>query len=120
MFAMKFQVAISQHGARQHARLEQDLKAVADSKDRSAPACEVADGVHHRRKPGNGAGPQVVTMREPARQNHHVGAVEARLLVPHELGIVTQHVLRRVIRVMVAIRSGEDDDGESHDSTSIL
>ena len=33
---------------------------------------------------------------------------------PDELGVVPQHVLDGVVRVVVAVRTGEDDDGEFH------
>jgi hypothetical protein len=59
-------------------------------------------------------------VREPARQDDHVGAPDGRLLVPDELRVVTEHVLRGVIRVVVAVGSRKDDDGELHDAISIL
>ena len=37
-----------------------------------------------------------------------------RLLVPDELGVLAEHVLGGVIRVVIAVRSGKDDDGEFH------
>ena len=53
-------------------------------------------------------------MREAAGQDDHVGAAQVRLLVPHELGVVPEHVLRGVVGVVIAVRAGEDDDGEFH------
>ena len=58
-------------------------------------------------------------MGEPARQNHHVGALQVGLLVPHELGVLPEHVFGRVIRVVVTIGTGKDDDGEFHSATSM-
>ena len=51
-------------------------------------------------------------MREAARQDDDVGALEARLLVPDELGVLAEDVLGRVIRVVIAVGAGKDDDGE--------
>ena len=54
-------------------------------------------------------------MREAAGQDHDVGALQARLLVPDELGVLPEHVLGRVVRVVIAVGAGKDDDGEFHD-----
>ena len=77
-------------------------------------AANVGDGGHDRREPRDGAGAQVVAVREPAGQNHDVGAAERRLLVPDERRLLAEHVLRGVVRVVIAVRSGKDDDGERH------
>jgi hypothetical protein len=70
--------------------------------------------LHHRREPRHRAGAQVVAVREPARQNDDVGAANAGVLVPDELGVLTEHVLGRVIRVVVAIRSGKYNNRKLH------
>ena len=57
-------------------------------------------------------------MREPAGQDHDVGAAERRLLVPDELGLLAEHVLRRVIGVVIAVRSRKHDDRELHGRAS--
>ena len=71
---------------------------------------EVAHRRHDRREPCDRAGAQVVAVREPARQNDDVGALQARLLVPDELGVLPEHVLGGVVRVVIAVRTGKDDD----------
>ena len=53
-------------------------------------------------------------MREAAGQNDHVCTAEAGLLVPDEFRLLAEHVLRGVIRVMIAIGAGENDDGKFH------
>jgi hypothetical protein len=75
--------------------------------------------VHDGREAGDGAGAQVVAVREAAGKNDRVGAFEAGVLVPDQLSVLAQHVLGGVIRIVVAIRSGKDDDREFHAVTSI-
>ena len=121
VLAAKLQAAIPKHGARQQPGLEQNLEAVADAEHRPAGGGELLDRSHHRREARDRAGPQVVAVRETAWKNHRVRAAKIGLLVPDELGFLAEHVLRRVIRVVIAVGSGKDNDRESHylPSTSI-
>jgi len=112
LFAVEPHVAIAQHRAGQQARLEQHLEAVADAEHRSAGLCELDHRGHDRRKARDRAGPEVVAVREPAREDHDVGPLEARLLVPDALGLLAEHGRRGVIAVVIAVRSRKDDDGE--------
>ena len=75
-------------------------------------AANVCHLLHDRREARDRAGAQVVAVREPARQDHGVGALEARVLVPDELGVLPEHVLGGVVGVVIAVGSGKDDDGE--------
>ena len=43
-----------------------------------------------------------------------IRALEARVLVPDVLGLLAEHVLGCVVRVVIAIGSGKNDDGEFH------
>ena len=69
VLAMELQIAVAQHGAGQQARLAQNLKAVADAEHRPAGRGEFArphvmTGENRAMAPG----PQVVAVREPARE----------------------------------------------------
>ena len=75
---------------------------------------ELLDGVHDWREPRDGAGSQIVTVREASRKDDHVCAAKVCLFVPDEIGVLTEHVLRRVIRVVIAVGSGKTTDGEFH------
>ena len=97
VLAVKLEIAIAQHRPRQQARLEQHLEAVADAEHRPALAGELRDRGHDRREPGDRAGAQIVAVREAAGQDHDVGALQARLLVPDELGVLAEDVLGGVI-----------------------
>src|SRR5436190_1198487 len=64
LFAVEPDIAVAQHRAGKETRLEQDLEAVADAQDRPAGAGELEDGGHDRREPRDGAGAQVIAVRE--------------------------------------------------------
>ena len=119
MLAAVLELAVSQHRARQQPRLEQHLKAIADAQHRSAALGKLPDRRHDRRETRHRAGAQVVAMGEPAWQNHHVGALQAGVFVPHELSGLPEHMGRRVIRIVIAVGAGKDDDAEFHQSTSM-
>ena len=96
--------------------LEQHLEAVADADHRAAGGGEALHLLHHRRKARDGAGAKVVAVGEAAGQDHDVGAGQRRVLVPDELGVLTQDVLGGVVGVVVAVGAGEDHDRELHDA----
>src|SRR5947207_6763390 len=54
-------------------------------------------------------------MREAARKDDHVGALQVGVLVPDVLGVLAEHVLGGVVRVLVAVAAREYDDGKFHD-----
>jgi len=56
---------------------------------------------------------------EPARQDHDIGALQAGVFVPHELSGLPEHPGRGVMRIVIAIGAGKDDDAEFHQSTSM-
>ena len=116
VLAMELEVAVPQHRAWEESRLQEDLEPVADPEDGAPMPREVRNSRHDRREAGDGAGPQIVTVREPAWQDHDVRAFEARLLVPDELRLLPEHVPGRVIGVVIAVGSGEDDNGKFHSS----
>ena len=69
---------------------------------------------HDRREARDRAGPQVVAVCEAAGQYHDVGALQVRVLVPDELGVLAEDVCRRVIGVVVAVAAWKHDNGELH------
>src|SRR5438445_7299050 len=60
MAADKAQAAIAHHGAREQARLAENLEAVANAEYHAAALGEFLDRLHHRRKTCNGARTQVI------------------------------------------------------------
>jgi hypothetical protein len=53
-------------------------------------------------------------MRESPRQDHHIGGLEVRVLVPDVLGTLANHVRDRMIGIVIAVGSGKDNDRELH------
>jgi hypothetical protein len=76
--------------------------------------------LHDRRKPGDRAAPEVVPVRETARNRDPVEPGERFLLVPDERRLHADHVLERVIAVVIAIGAWEDQDREFHGTISSL
>jgi hypothetical protein len=70
--------------------------------------------IHDRGKARHRTGAQVIAVREPAGQNHDVGALQIGVLVPEILGLLAEQIGRGVICVFVAIAAGKDDDTETH------
>ena len=114
VLAEELQLAVAEHRAGQQAGFEQDLKAVADAEHRAAAVGERLHGAHDRREAGDRAGAQIVAVRESAGQDDDVGALQVGVLVPDELGVLAEHVLRGVIGVVVAVAAGKHDDAEFH------
>jgi hypothetical protein len=123
VLAAEVQAVVAKHRARQQACFEQHLEAVADAKHRAAGLGEAPYLSHDRREAGDGTRAQVVAVRESTGQDHGVGAAQAGVLVPDKGHVLTQHAFDRVVRVVVAVGTREDDHSEFHrlppaDSTS--
>src|SRR5262249_43523276 len=112
--AVKLHILVAQHRARQQTALEQNLKPVADTKDGAAFGGKLHDRFHDWREPRDRAGAQVIAVREPAGQDDEIRAAERRVLVPDEWRIQPQHVLGRVIGVVIAVGSWKNDDRNFH------
>ena len=104
--------AVAQQRARHEARLGEHLEPVADPEHRPAAIREVGDRAHHRAEPRDHAGPEVVAVREPARQQDPGDAVEVGRLVPQDHGLGARD-RERVDRVDVAVGAREQDDADA-------
>src|SRR5262249_44072422 len=69
---------------------------------------------HDRRKLGDGSRAQVIAVGESARQNDGVKAGDVGRLVPDKVNRLLQDLVERIESVVVAIRSGEDDNTNFH------
>ena len=101
--AYKAEGLISQKGSREKAAFAQHLEAIADPKDDPTSLSELNDGFHDRRKPGDGARPEVVAVRKSAWKNDRVYFTDGFILVPDEPCVMAEYVLGRMVRVMVAV-----------------
>src|SRR5690606_7374648 len=110
--ADEVQVVVAEHAAGQQVGLGEDLEAVADAEDGQARLRLLDDGVHDRRETGDGPGPQVVAVGEPAAQHHGVDLLEVLVLVPerHRFGAGQAD---RAPAVAVVETAGESDDANT-------
>jgi hypothetical protein len=108
------EAAVAHHRAREQTRFEKNLEPVANAKDHAAAVCKFLDRLHYRRKARDGAGPQIIAMRESTRQNDSVAIHEILRLVPDEFDRFVQHTADGVKRVVITIGSGKDYDSEFH------
>jgi hypothetical protein len=119
VFATVLELAVSEHRPGQQSRFEQHLKTVADSQHWSAALGKLANRRHDRREPRHRTGPQIIAVGKPAGQNDHLGALQTGVFVPDQLSGLAEHLGRCMIRIVVAVGAGEDDDTEFHQSTSM-
>ncbi len=107
-------IAIAHEGAREEAGFAEDLKAVADTQDEAAGCGELRDGLHDGGELGDGAGAEVVAIGEAARDEDGVAVLEIVRGVP-EIGDGGAELAGEdVMRVVVAVGAGEDEDAELH------
>src|SRR4030042_1477156 len=63
-----------------------------------------------RGEPGDGARPQIVPVGEPSREDDTIDALEVMVLVPEENGLLMDNILEDEKRVIIAVRTGEDNN----------
>src|ERR1019366_2079310 len=106
--------------SRQKSSLAKNLETVADAEDEAARACEFFDRAHHRGKPCNRAGTQIVAVGKATRQNNRVKTGNLFGLMPEEFDGLVEDLAKRVVGVVVAIRSRKHDHTKSHRAESPL
>ena len=70
VFANEMQIAIANQRARQQSCFAKNLKAVADAQHEAAAGGKLLHRFHHRRKPRERAGAQIVAVRKAAGNDH--------------------------------------------------
>src|SRR5690242_2073516 len=112
------QVAITNQGAWQQPGFAEDLKAVANPEHESPAFSKLFERVHHRRKASERSGAKVVAVRKTTGKNHGIVAGKIGFAVPDEIDWLA-HVFRdHVIGIVIAVRSGENDNSKFHASIS--
>ena len=109
----ELQAGVAQQGAREHARLAQDLETVADPQDQSACQGMLAYRLHQRREPGDRATAQVVAVGEATWQNDDVGPLQVAIGVPEPHRLPARQI-RRMGAVTIAPGAREDGDPEAN------
>src|SRR5258708_23519561 len=72
----EMKASISHQCARQQPAFTKYLKAVTDSENEFPFGRELLHRLHHRRKSCQGSGPQVISLRKSARNDHRVVSAE--------------------------------------------
>src|SRR3954463_1546145 len=98
-------------------RLGEDLEAVADTEDGTAALRELFERSHHLREAGDGAGPEVVAVREATRHHHGVHALQVGVGVP-QLDRLGSSAFDRVQRVAITVGAREDGNAYPQETTS--
>ena len=83
-------------------------------KHQPAAVGELSYRFHYRGKLGDGAGAQVIAVGKTAGNDDGVAVFEVMRLVPKECDRLLRDLLDGPICVVIAVRSGENDDAEFH------
>jgi hypothetical protein len=115
--ADEFLTGIAQQYPWEETRFTEDLESVANPKNTASIYRVPYHRLHHRRKACNGSGPQIVTVRKSSRQNDTILGCEVSeigLFVPQHPHFCTHDSPKDVLHIMIAIRSGENNDAKFH------
>ena len=80
---------------------------------------EPRNGLHYRRKARNRAGAQVVAIGKAARNQDRVAAFQVVRLMPQVGDGLPHDAAEHVVRVVVAVGAGKDQNAEFHRSQNI-
>src|SRR5258708_1256827 len=78
----------------------------------SAGGGELAFRFHHGRKLRDGTGVEVIAIGKGSGDNDGVAVFEVMRLVPQECDRLFRYLLDGPVRVVIAVRSGKNDDAE--------
>src|ERR1700752_1609257 len=112
------QIAIANQRARQQSGFTKNLKTVADSEYEASAFGKLLHRIHHRRKPRERSGSQVVTVRKPTRNDHRVVRAQVGLPMPDKINRLAYGFLDHVGRRVVAISTGKNYNPKLHPSIS--
>src|SRR5579875_494637 len=113
--AYEAQTGIAHQDTGQKARLNQDLKAVADAKNEAAPGGMGANRLHDWRARGDRPAAQIVAIGEAPGEEHNVGARgQGVFRMPDEGRLHAGHTLKGADGIALAIGTGEENDGGAH------
>src|SRR5580704_7560557 len=114
-----FQSRIAHESAWQKPRFAQDLKTITDSEHQTSAIGKPADRLHYWREFRNRAGAQVVAKSKPSGDDDGVAVLEVMRFVPEEGYRLLGNLLNRPVGIVVAVRTGKDDDSEFHRRLSL-
>jgi hypothetical protein len=108
------QARIAEHGAGKKSCFQKDLKSIADAENDAACAREFFNAAHDGRKTRDGSGAEIITEGESAGKNNGVRVGEIGGLMPDKFGLLAEHVMGDVERVIITIGAGKNDNAEFH------
>ena len=114
VFADEVEALVAHERAGEESALAEDLEAVADAEDRATGGGEIFHRLHDGRKPRDRAAAQVVAVGKPTGDDDGIEAGERGVLVPHEVGGGAGERVQGEDAILVAVRTGEAEDGEFH------
>src|SRR5712692_8087665 len=109
-----FQTDVAHQRSGQQSRLTQNLEAVADTEDQSAPVGELTNRSHHGREFGDGASTEVVAEGEASGDDNGVAVLEVVRVVPEESYGLLGNLLDGPESIVVTVRSGENNNAKFH------
>jgi hypothetical protein len=112
--AAKTQACVAKHGAGKKSGFEKDLESIADAEDDAAGTREFFHTAHDGRKTRDGSAAKIVTVGESAGEDDGVRAGEISGLMPDKFGLLAEHVMSDVERVIITIGAGKNDNAEFH------
>jgi hypothetical protein len=104
---------VSQHDSGQKTCLQENLKAVANAKNKSPAMREAHHGGHDRGKSRDGACAEVVPIGKTSGNHDGVQRRKAFRLVPDELRGSAESLRHHMMAVLVAVRAGKNDDADA-------
>ena len=115
-FAAERDAFIADQRSGQESGFTQYLEPVADAQHQSSAVGELLHSSHDVAVSGNGAGAQIISIAETARDYDCIGIAQAGLFVPKQAGIVSQNVFENMNTVLVTITSRKLKNGKIHNS----
>src|SRR5689334_18322956 len=118
VFADEVQIAIANQSARQQPGFAENLKSIADTEHEATAVRKLLHRIHHGREACEGAGAQVVAVRKAAGKYYRVVSRKIGFAVPDEIYWLAHVLGNDVVGVVVAIRTGKNNNSEFHASIS--
>jgi hypothetical protein len=115
--ANEVQVAIAHQGTGEQSRFRQNLEAVANADDQTAPLGMFDRGLQGGRKTGDRATPQIVAIAKSPWHNDQIRILQIAVFMPNHLGRLTEQVAGDVGRVAIAISARKNNHADIHGSS---
>ena len=105
-------VTVAHQRAGKQARLAKNLETIADPPSQDHRSCELLHRLHDRREAGDGAGTEIVAIREPAGHQDGVAALKVVRSMPEKGDRGLNHRRENVVGIVIAVGTGEDEDAK--------